>query len=61
MASASLIYRGFVINRGRTYQDYQTYFPATRRARWGTLKEICADIDLILSGHSLMPPMRGGN
>lgn len=47
-------YRGYVIKRGRTYQDWQVYFPDVKRARWGTLTELKDDIDAHLD--SALPP-----
>lgn len=54
-------YRGFTLTRGRTYQDWSVYFPSLRRARWGTLDEVRADVDAVLSGAGLPMPKRGGN
>lgn len=49
-------YRGFVLHRGRTFQDWRVDFPG--RARWGTLKEVKSDVDSFLDLAQLPTPKR---
>jgi hypothetical protein len=51
-----MLYRGFTLHRGRTFQDWRVDFPG--RTRWGTLAEVRSDVDAYLSG--LLPPRRSG-
>ena len=56
--SASKIYRGFTLHRGRTYQDWRVDFetPGGLRARWGTLAEVKSDVDAFLN--STLSPLK---
>lgn len=51
------IYKGYVITKGRTYQDYCVNLNG--RTRYGTLVEVQQDIDAHLNG-TLPEPKRGG-
>ena len=52
------IYRGFeLVKTGRQPWDWLCMFGG--RARWGTLAEIQADVDLVVSGVGLPAPQKG--
>lgn len=56
--TAKRVYKGYeIVKTGRQAWDYRVCFSG--RTRWGTLDEVKADIDSVVSGIGLPSPQRG--